>query len=94
MNNELVSIVVPVYNAEKWIEDTILSIKSQTYKNWELILVDDGSTDKSVEVMKEFECDNIMIIAEGKNKKAAYSRNRGVKEAKGRYICFIRKLPE
>lgn len=89
MNEGLVSIVVPVYNAEKWIEDTILSIKSQTYKDWELILVDDGSSDDSVKVMKQFAADNITIINEGGNHKAAYSRNRGVKEARGRYICYI-----
>ena len=96
MNKGLVSIIVPVYNAGKWIEDTILSVKSQTYKDWELILVDDGSSDDSVEVMKRFEADNIRIIlysdsetASGKNHGAAYARNRGVKEASGRYICFI-----
>ena len=85
----LVSVIVPVYNAEKWIEDTILSVKSQTYTDWELILVDDGSTDNSVKIMNEFVSDRIKVINEGGNKSAALARNRGIKEAKGRYICFI-----
>ena len=90
MSKGLVSIIVPVYNAGKWIEDTILSVKSQTYKDWELILVDDGSTDDSVEVIKEFIDDRIRLVDAGaKNSGAAHARNRGVEEAKGRYICYI-----
>ena len=89
MNEGLVSVVVPVYNAEKWIEDTILTIKSQTYENWELILVNDGSTDNSLEVIRKYENERIIVIDEGGNKKAARTRNRGVLEAKGRYLCFL-----
>ena len=85
----LVSIIVPVFNAGKWIEDTILSVKSQTYKDWELILVDDQSTDNSVKVMELFEGPDIKIIKTSRNHGAAYVRNLGVSEAKGQYICFI-----
>ena len=52
MSKGLVSVIVPVYNAGRWIEDTILSVKSQTYKDFEMILIDDGSTDDSVEVIR------------------------------------------
>ena len=89
MSEGLVSVIVPVFNAGKWIEDTILSVKSQTYKDWELILVDDGSTDNSMEIMRSYESDNIRIIDDGSNKGAAYARNMGVKAARGRYICYI-----
>ena len=85
----LVSIVVPVYNAGKWIEDTILSVKSQTYKEWELILVDDLSTDDSVKVMELYEGPDIRVIKTSKNHGAAYARNLGISEAGGQYICFI-----
>ena len=85
----LVSIVVPVYNAGKWIEDTILSVKSQTYKEWELILVDDLSTDDSVKVMELYEGPDIKVIKTSKNHGAAYARNLGISEAEGQYICFI-----
>ena len=89
MSKGLVSVIVPVFNAGKWIEDTILSVKSQTYKDWELILVDDGSADNSMEIMRSYESDNIRIIDDGSNKGAAYARNMGVKAARGRYICYI-----
>lgn len=93
MNKGLVSIIVPVYNAGKWIEDTILSVRSQTYRDWELILVDDGSTDNSVDEIRGFMTDGedrIRLIDAGeKNRGAAHARNRGVEEAKGRYICYI-----
>ena len=85
----LVSIVVPVYNAGKWIEDTILSVKSQTYKEWELILVDDQSTDNSVSVMELFAGPDIRVIKTSRNHGAAYARNLGVSEAAGQFICFI-----
>ena len=96
MSEGLVSIIVPVYNAGKWIEDTILSVKSQTYKDWELLLVDDGSTDSSVEIINELikegegRDDRVRLIdAKVGNYGAAHARNRGVEEAKGRYICYI-----
>ena len=52
MQEELVSIIVPVYNAEKFLEDTIKTVQNQTYKNWELLLVDDCSTDDSTKIIK------------------------------------------
>lgn len=93
MSKGLVSVIVPVYNAGKWIEDTILSVKSQTYKDWELILVDDGSTDNSVEEIRALISEGdgrVRLVDVGeKNRGAAHARNRGVEEAKGRYICYI-----
>lgn len=86
--NDLVSIVIPVYNAEKCISDTVASIRSQTYENWEIILVDDGSTDRSLEIMKALECENISIL-EGKGGSAALARNMGIDAAKGRFIAFL-----
>lgn len=86
--NNTVSIVIPVYNAEKCISDTVASIRSQTYKDWEIILVDDGSTDRSLDIMKTLECDNIKVLSCGKGS-AAIARNRGIDEASGRYIAFL-----
>lgn len=88
IEGNLVSVVIPVYNAENCIADTIMSVKSQTYTDWEIILVDDGSTDKSMEVMKQYECENIRIFYSGK-RSAALARNKGVSEAKGRYVAFL-----
>lgn len=88
MTNDLVSVVIPVYNAEKCIEDTIRSIKSQTYTNYEILLVDDDSTDNSVEVIKKFECENIHLILNGGGT-AALARNKGIEAAKGRFIAFL-----
>lgn len=90
MNNNMVSIIVPVYNAKSCIADTILSVKSQTYTDWELLLCDDDSTDGSVSVMRDFVCDNICILERGADEKgAAAARNRGIRNAKGRYIAFL-----
>lgn len=86
--NDLVSVVIPVYNAEKCISDTVASIKAQTYSNWEIIMVDDESTDKSLELMKSIESDNIIVI-EGGGGSAALARNKGIMTAKGRYIAFL-----
>lgn len=95
MNEELVSVVIPVYNAAKFITDTVLSIKSQTYKNWEIILVDDGSTDDSLKVMNELaaeinkDSEKIRVISSQEKLKAALARNLGVKAAGGRYLAFL-----
>ncbi|MCR4923551.1 MAG: glycosyltransferase family 2 protein [Lachnospiraceae bacterium] len=89
MSETLVSIVVPVYNAERIVEDTIRSVMAQTYKKWELILVDDSSTDKSVKVIERFVNDKIMLLKNSLGKGAATARNTGIKAAHGRYLCFL-----
>ena len=91
MNKYLVSIVTPVYNSEKFISETIESIQSQTYRNWELLLIDDCSKDNSYEIIKNYmqNDDRIKYIKLEKNSGAAVSRNTGIKNAKGRFIAFI-----
>lgn len=83
-----VSIIIPVYNAEKYIAETIENIKKQTYKNYEIILINDASTDKSVEIIKKYLSETVKLIQLKENCGPAIARNRGIQEAKGRYICF------
>jgi len=87
----LVSIVVPVYNAEKFLADTIESVQAQTYGSWELLLVDDCSNDKSVTIIKKYQKDDkrIKLIRMVQNSGAALSRNAGVNKCKGRFIAFL-----
>lgn len=90
MYTDLVSIIVPVHNAEKFIADTIACIKSQTYENWELILVDDGSVDASAQVILPYLTDErISLITIGKASGAANARNMGLAASKGRFITFL-----
>lgn len=91
MKDNLVSIITPVYNAERFIEDTINSVINQEYKEWEMILVDDCSNDNSEKIIKQFaKCDErIKYIKLTKNSGAAVSRNTAIKNAKGRYIAFL-----
>ena len=89
MNMDLVSVIVPVYNVESYIDICIQSILKQTYENFELILVDDGSTDKSGVI-----CDNYSSIKNVKvihkvNGGLSDARNTGIGYANGKYICFI-----
>lgn len=86
-----VSIIMPNYNCEKFIVETINSVLAQTYPNWELLIVDDCSTDKSVEIIKNY-CDNdarIKLFINEKNSGAAASRNLALREAKGKWIAFL-----
>ena len=85
----LVSIIMPNYNSEKYIKDTINSVLEQTYKNWELLFTDDCSSDKSVEIIKSFGDDRIKIFSTGVNSGAASARNKSIEEAKGRWIAFL-----
>lgn len=85
----LVSIVVPMHNATDFIDETIHSVLGQTYKNWELILVDDASSDNTLEVVKQFANEKIRVISCKRNGGAAKARNRGVAAARGRYVCFL-----
>lgn len=91
MEKALVSIVVPVYNSEKFILDTIDTVEKQSYKNWELIFVDDYSKDNSIKIIKERIKNNnkIKLIELKKNSGAATARNVGIDEAKGSYIAFL-----
>ena len=91
MKQDLVSIIVPVYNAERFLKDTINTILNQTYKNWELILVDDCSTDKSVNIINKYSKKDkrINLVKNKVNSKAAVSRNNGIKKSSGRYLCFL-----
>jgi len=91
MNNDLVSIITPSYNSEKFISKTIESVLSQTYQKWEMIIVDDCSSDNSNEIIKEYikKDERIRLIKLEKNSGPAVARNRAIKEAKGRYIAFL-----
>ena len=87
----LVSIVVPVYNAEKVIERTITSVLQQTYTNWELILVDDCARDNSAHLIKKMAVDEPRIKYHklDVNSGAAVARNKGIELAEGQYIAFL-----
>jgi len=86
----MISIITPVYNAEKFIEQTIKSVLSQTYRDFELILVDDNSTDNSVSIIKRYMNDSrIRLIELPENSGAARARNVGIENARGRYIAFL-----
>jgi len=87
--SKTVSIIVPVYNAKRCIADTIMSVKEQIYSDWELFLVDDGSTDGSVDIMKQYQSDKIHVVTKKPGKGAAAARNYGISKAQGRYIAFI-----
>ncbi|MDU9051873.1 MAG: glycosyltransferase family A protein, partial [Clostridioides difficile] len=91
MNEPLVSIITPVYNSEEFLSETIKSIQNQTYKNWQLLLVDDCSKDNSSEIIKSFRKEDARIkyIKLEKNSGAAVSRNVGIKNAEGRFIAFV-----
>lgn len=87
---DLISVIVPVYNVEKYIEDCIKSILEQTYKNLEIILVDDESSDASGKICEEYsKIDNRIKVIHQKNGGAASARNAGLKIATGQYIAFV-----
>lgn len=85
----LVSVIMPSFNTEKYIKDAINSVLGQTYKNIELIIVDDCSTDNSVDVIKKYDDPKIKLIVNECNKGAAFSRNIALIESKGEWIAFL-----
>lgn len=88
--NELVSIIMPSFNTGKYIDKSIESVLAQTYKNWELIIVDDFSTDNTDEVVEKYINDKrIRYLKNDNNSGAAVSRNRALMEAKGKWIAFL-----
>lgn len=87
----LVSIITPNWNCAKYICETIKSVQAQTYQNWEMIIVDDCSTDNSEEMVKPFleQDKRISFLKNSKNSGAAVSRNYALREAKGRWVAFL-----
>lgn len=82
-----ISIGIPFFNAEKYLEDAIKSVLAQTFQNWELILVDDGSTDRSLEIARAFTDPRIRIISDGDNRRLPYRLNQIINEAKHDFIA-------
>ena len=90
MEKEKISIIVPVYNQELRLDSCILSILEQTYSNLEIILVDDGSTDKSGEICDKYaESDERVVVIHTKNNGLSCARNTGLQHATGQYIAFV-----
>ena len=83
-----VSVIIPVYNAEKYIAATVQSVLSQTYENFEIIIVDDGTPDNSVKVCQQFDDARIKIIHQ-QNKGLPGARNTGIRHAQGDYLAFL-----
>ncbi|MEG1506770.1 MAG: glycosyltransferase family 2 protein [Bacilli bacterium] len=87
----LVSIITPAYNSKDFIGETIESVLNQTYKNWEMLIVDDCSTDSSPEIIKKYiqKDSRIKYLKNDKNSGPAISRNEGLDNANGKYIAFL-----
>lgn len=86
MNNPLISVVLAVYNGEKYLVKAIESILNQTYLNFEFIIINDGSTDRSLEIIKSYDDKRIVLISR-ENRGLIESLNEGIEKAKGRYIA-------
>lgn len=89
MYEPLVSIIMPVYNAEKYLAEAIQSVINQTYKNWELLIVNDGSTDNSSSLLLKFNSDSRIRIFNQANKGVSAARNMALVNMKGDYFCFL-----
>ena len=90
-NKALVSIVMPAYNCEKYVVEAINSILAQTYRNWELLVLDDGSKDNTLRIIEEFsqKDSRIKALPNGKNIGVSATRNRGIELASGEWIAFL-----
>ena len=88
--NHLVSVITPCYNGKKYIAETIESVLAQTYTNWEMLIIDDGSTDGSAELIQTYSRRDYRIcLLRQENRGSAAARNLGIREAKGRYIALL-----
>lgn len=88
--SELISVIVPIYNTEKYLVECVESLRKQTYSNIEIILVDDGSTDASIEICDEFaEKDSRVKVFHKKNEGVAVARNFGIQQSNGQYVVIV-----
>ena len=85
-----VSIIVPIYNREKWLRNCLDSISSQTFKEWECILVNDGSTDNSLKIAQKYAAnDERFIVFSQENQGVSAARNLGLDHAQGKWVTFV-----
>lgn len=89
MNNELISIIMPAFNAEKTIKSSIESILNQTIKNFKIYIIDDSSTDTTSKIVNSFNDERIIYTYNNNNQGVSKSRNIGIKKCKGKYIAFL-----
>lgn len=90
MIDNLVSIITPMYNSAKYVGRTIESVLVQTYSNWEMLIVDDGSKDNSADIVVEYaKRDSRIKLLKQKNAGSAAARNKALSNAQGQYICFL-----
>ena len=90
MDNPLISVIIPVYNSEKYLERALDSVLNQTYKDLEIIVVDDGSTDGSGKIIAKYQKKDPRIISiRQKNSGQAAARNAGIRLAKGEFLAFL-----
>ena len=93
MNEPLVSVIIPAYNAEKLILEALMSVKAQTYSNWEIIVVEDASKDRTEEIVQEFaqrvSNHQVKYIPHKTNQGLSVTRNTGINHAQGEYIAFL-----
>ncbi|WP_071188886.1 glycosyltransferase family A protein [Trichormus sp. NMC-1] len=83
-----ISVIIPVYNSEKTVAETLDSVLAQTYGDLEVIIVDDGSTDKSIEICRQFNDERIKIVHQ-QNRGLAGARNTGIRHAQGEFLGFV-----
>jgi len=90
-NNDLVSVIMPAYNSEKYIVDAIESVLNQTYPDFELIVIDDGSKDRTFEIITFYsqKDSRVKVLQNDKNSGVSLTRNRGISLAKGEWIAFL-----
>lgn len=91
MEKKLISVIIPMYNASRFIKQCVKSILKQTYKNFELLIINDGSTDNSLDICSRFKDQRIKIINQ-KNAGCEYARLTGIKQSKGEYICLSMQM--
>ncbi|MBO9732627.1 MAG: glycosyltransferase family 2 protein [Chitinophaga sp.] len=89
INTPLVTVFMPAYNGEAYIEKAIQSVLDQSFTNFELLIINDGSTDRTLEIIRKFTDPRIRLVHNDGNKGLTFTRNRGIEEAKGQYIAIL-----
>lgn len=88
-SSPLISVIIPTYNGAKWIRDTIKSVTNQSFNDFEILVVDDGSNDSTVETVEKFDDERIRLLVNSQNKGIPATRNRGIHKSRGKYLCFL-----